>query len=133
MAKTNRNMKPVSIAEELQAALLEQTRPTKPISHHNFIRWQKAHEIKEQIKPLEAKLKEIQGAIYKEMDNKGVDVLTRQGVEIVSRDEVNGADVFDMASFKADHPILWKKYYRGKKESYFRINWKKLIRFNTEK
>lgn len=122
-------MKPVSIAEELEAALLEQKRPTKPISHYNLLRWKKAHDLRSQIKVLEAQVKEIQGALYKELNNKGVDVFTHQGVEIFSRDEVSGADVFDLVKFKSDHPVLFKKYYRGKKDSFFRANWKKFIDF----
>jgi predicted phage-related endonuclease len=122
--------KNVTLAEEKAAAKAEEKRPTKPISSHNFARWQHAHAIKEQIKPLEAQLKLIQGHIYSEMDNKGVDVLTRKGVEIVSRDEVTGADQFDMERFKKEHPNLYRKYYLGRKANYFRINWKTLIRFN---
>lgn len=124
------NTKNVTLAEEKAAAKAEEKRPTRAISHHNFQRWQRAHQIKEQIKPLESELKVIQGHIYSEMDNKGVDVLTRKGVEVVSRDEVTGADQFDMDRFKKDHPNLYRKYYLGKKPNYKRINWKTLIRFN---
>lgn len=130
MAARTNDMKPVSLAEEKAAAKEEQKRPTRAISHHNFLRWQHAHQIKEQIKPLEAELKVIQAHIYSEMDNKGVDVLTRKGVEVVSRDEVTGADQFDMPRFKLEHPMLYRKYYLGKKANYKRINWKTFIRFS---
>lgn len=130
MVSNKAKAKPTSLAEERQAREAERKRPVKPISSHNFLRWQHAHEIKEKIKPLEAELKVIQGHIYKEMDNKGVDVLTRQGVEIVSRDEVTGAEDFDMEAFKKAHPMLWRKYSKGRKPNYFRINWKTFIRFN---
>ena len=121
--------KPTSLAEEWAARIAEQKRPTKPISSHGLLKWRQAHEIREQMKPLDAKLKEIQARLYKELDNKGVDVLTHQGIEIFSRDIVTGADQFDMVSFKRDHPRLWKKYYLGKKDNYYRVNWKTFINF----
>jgi hypothetical protein len=129
MASSKVKAKPTSLAEERIAREAEQKRPTRPISHHGLKKWTQAHEIREEMKPMDARLKELQAQLYKEMDNKGVDVLTHQGVEIFSRDEVTGAEQFDMESFKKDHPLLYKKYYRGKKANYFRVNWKTFIHF----
>lgn len=119
--------KPTSLAEERAAAKAEEKRPSKPISHAGLKNVQHVHENKAQIKKLEAENEIVKIKIFKEMDKQGVDVLTRQGVEIVSRDDVDkDATVFDEDRFKADYPNLHKQYLK-KKTPYKRINWKKLF------
>lgn len=122
MAKTmNKNAKTVSLAEEAAAAKAEQKRPTKPISVSGLKKVQRVHEIKKILAPYEAEIAEIKAQIFLEMDNKGVDVLTRKGVEIVSRDEVE-AEVWDKKSIKAKFPEVVVQFVVERVS--FRVNWK---------
>lgn len=111
----------VTLAEEKAAALLEQTRETKPISAAGLKRVQRVHELKEQMAPLLAEIEDHKGVIFKEMDKKGVNVLTRRGVEIVSRDEVTQENL-DKKAFKAQFPEIAVQFIVEK--VIFRVNWK---------
>lgn len=111
----------VTLAEEAAAALLEQARETKPISAAGLKRVQRVHELKEQMAPLLAEIEEHKGVIFKEMDKKGVNVLTRRGVEIVSRDEVTQENL-DKKAFKAQFPEIAVQFIVEK--VIFRVNWK---------
>lgn len=123
----NYKEKPTSLAEEKAAAELEKKRPTKPISVSGLHKVQKVHHNNEKIKELKADNDQVKVEIYREMDNKGVDVLTRKGVEIVSRDDCNvDSTEFDEDRFKNDYPNLYKQYLK-KKTPYKRVNWKKLF------
>lgn len=128
MIKT-KNAKNVSIKEEIEAAKLEQERPSRPMSSHNFTRWVQAHTIRNEISILEERLKGLQKHLYKELDNSGVDVLTRRGIVIFSRDWVDGNHDFDLEGLAKDHPDIFAQYYRGRKPKYPRVNWKKFIQF----
>lgn len=124
MAKT-KNTANVTLAEEKAAAKAEQKRETKPISAAGLKRVQRVHEIKELMAPYLAEIELHKGAIYKEMDNKGVDVLTRKGVEIVSRDRVEGEE-WDKKSIKDMFPEVVVQFVSEKIT--YRINWKNLFR-----
>lgn len=113
--------KNVTLAEEKEAAKLEQKRETKPISASGLKKVQRVHEIKEIMAPYQAEIDKIRGEIYKEMDNKGVDVLTRKGVEIVSRDRVEGEE-WDKKSIKSMFPEVVIQFVSEKIT--YRINWK---------
>lgn len=113
--------KNVTLAEEREAAKAEEKRPTKPISAAGLKRVQRVHELKEIMAPYLAEIEEHKGVIFKEMDKKGVDVLTRKGVEIVSRDEVNGEE-WDKKSIKAKFPEIVVEFVREKVS--YRVNWK---------
>lgn len=117
----SKNAQNVTLAEEKAAAILEQKRPTKPISAAGLKRVQRVHEIKEIIAPYLAEIEEHKGVIYKEMDKKGVDVLTRKGVEIVSRDLVNGED-WDKKGLKQSFPEIVVQFVVERVS--YRINWK---------
>ena len=118
---------PTSLAEEAAARKLEEKRPTKPISVSGLHKVQKVHHNNERIKQLKAENEVVKVDIFKEMDNKHVDVLTRKGIEVVSRDDCNlDAYEFDVDQFKNDYPNLYKQYLK-KKTPYKRINWKKLF------
>ena len=120
MVKTN-IAKNVTLAEEKAAALLEQKRPTKPISAAGLKRVQRVHELKELMAPYLAEIEEHKGVIFKEMDKKGVDVLTRKGVEIVSRDEVTQENL-DKKALKSQFPEIAVQFIVEK--VIFRVNWK---------
>jgi hypothetical protein len=111
----------VTLAEEAAAALLEQKRETKPISAAGLKRVQRVHELKELMAPYLAEIEEHKGVIFKEMDKKGVNVLTRRGVEIVSRDEVTQENL-DKKAFKAQFPEIAVQFIVEK--VIFRVNWK---------
>lgn len=121
MAAKTKNMKPVSLAEEAAAAKAEQKRPTKPISASGLKKVIEVHDLKEQMAPLQARIDQIKAEIFVEMDNKGVDVLTRKGVEIVSRDEVTQENL-DKAGLKATFPEIAVQFIVTKIA--YRVNWK---------
>lgn len=125
MAKTQ-NRKNVTLTEEREAAVLEQIRPTKPISASLMKQIERVHEINEILAPYKAEIEEIRAKAFKEMDNKGVDVLTRKGVPIVSRDMVNGEE-WDKDAIKQNYPEIVMKFVHEKVS--FRINWKKRVKF----
>ena len=120
MAKTKIG-KHVSLAEEQAAAILEQKRPTKPISAAGLKRVQRVHELKEIMAPYLAEIEEHKGAIFKEMDKKGVDVLTRKNVEIVSRDMQTREDL-NKSDLKAQFPEIAVQFIVEK--IIYRVNWK---------
>ena len=120
MVKTN-IAKNVTLAEEKAAALLEQKRESKPISPARLKDVQRVHEIKELMRPFEAEIDEIKARVYKEMDNKGVDVLTRKGVEVVSRHLVNG-EAWDRDAIKKNFPEVVVQFVVERVS--YRINWK---------
>lgn len=120
MAKNN-NLAPVSLSEERDALLEEQTRPTKPISASGIKKVARVHELKELMSPYLAEIEEIKGAIFKEMDNKGVDVLTRKGVEVVSRDK-STLENLDKNGLKASFPEIAIQFIVTK--IVYRVNWK---------
>lgn len=121
MVKTKATAKNVSLAEEKAAALLEQKRDTKPISAAGLKRVQRVHELKELMAPYLAEIEEHKGVIFKEMDKKGVNVLTRKGVEIVSRDRVEG-EQWDRDSIRENFPEVVVKFVVEKIS--YRVNWK---------
>jgi hypothetical protein len=111
----------VTLAEEKAAALLEQKRPTKPISAAGLKRVQRVHELKELMAPYLAEIEEHKAVIFKEMDKKDVDVLTRKGVEIVSRDLVQG-ETWDRDGIKKTFPEVVVQFVVEKVS--YRVNWK---------
>jgi len=122
MAQTKSKIaKNVTLAEEKAAAILEQKRPTKPISVAGLKRVQRVHELKELMAPYLAEIEEHKGVIFKEMDKKEVDVLTRKGVEIVSRDLVQG-EQWDRDGIKKNFPEIVVQFVVEKTS--FRVNWK---------
>lgn len=119
--KTGKKSKNVSVAEERAAALLEQKRPSAPISVSGLRKVQRVHELKQQMAPLLAEIEQIKGDIYVEMDNRGVDVLTRKGVEVVSRDRVEGEE-WDKKALKQNFPEIVVQFVVEKIS--YRVNWK---------
>jgi hypothetical protein len=119
----------VTLKEEAEAAKLEQEKPSKPMSAHGFKKWLKAHDLLEKRKPIKEELEQIQKYLYQEMDRGGVDQLTRRGIVIFARDEVKGAIDFDIEGLKRDYPAIYAKYNRGRKDNFWRVNWKSLIKF----
>lgn len=118
---TTTNTKPVSLKEEAEAAQLEQPRPAKPITPTNFKKVQRVHALKALIAPHLAEIEKIKADIFAEMDKKGVDVLTRKGVECVSRDDFESVTA-DAKSLEKEFPeiaALYVKHKHGK-----RVNWK---------
>lgn len=120
MAKTKIG-KHVSLAEEKAAAILEQKRPTKPISAAGLKRVQRVHELKEIMAPMLAEIEDHKGAIFKEMDKKGVDELTRKGVSVVSRDMQTREDL-NKSDLKAQFPEIAVQFIVEK--IIYRVNWK---------
>lgn len=120
MAKT-KAAKNVTLAEEKAAALLEQKRPTKPISAAGLKRVQRVHEIKEIMAPYLAEIEEHKVAIFKEMDKKGVDELTRKNVSVVSRDMQTREDL-NKNDLKAAFPEIAVQFIVER--IIYRINWK---------
>lgn len=121
MANKTKIAKNVTLAEEAAAQKAEQKRETKPISPARLKDVQRVHQIKEIMAPYEAEIAEIKARVFKEMDNKGVDVLTRKGVEIVSRDRVEG-EAWDRDSIRQNFPEVVVKYVVEKIS--WRVNWK---------
>jgi hypothetical protein len=118
---TNTNTKPVSLKEEQEAAKLEQPRESKPITPTNFKKVQRVHALKAIIAPYLAEIEEIKADIYAEMDRKGVDVLTRKGVECVSRDDFESTKT-DSKALELDFPEIAALYVSHKTGK--RVNWK---------
>lgn len=116
------NVSPTTLAEERAAAKAEEVRPTATISPANFKRLNRVHELKAKKAELDAEIEIHQGFIYKEMDRKGVDVLTKRNVEVVSRDEYTSVSV-DTKSLEADFPEIAGLYITKSKKK--RVNWKK--------
>jgi hypothetical protein len=112
---------PVSLKEEREAAEIEKKRPTAPISAANYKRVQRVHELKEIMAPYLAEIEEIKGKVFSEMDKKGVDVLTRRNVEVVSRDEATSVST-DAKGLEQDFPEIAGLYIKRKKT--YRVNWK---------
>lgn len=121
MAAKTKAPKNVTLAEEAAAAKAEQKRETKPISVAGLKKVQRVHELKELMAPYQAEIEQIKGEIFKEMDNKGVDVLTRKGVEIVSRDRVEG-EKWDKKGIAEKFPEIVVSFVVDVIS--YRVNWK---------
>lgn len=115
---------PTTLAEEMAAAKAEEKRPTAPITPANFKRVNRVHELKAKRDEIEVEIKLHQSFVYKEMDRKGVDVLTKRGVEVVSRDPFTTVTV-DHKALERDYPEIAKLYIKKTKGK--RVNWKKLF------
>ena len=115
----------VSLKEEREAAELEKVRETAPISTVNYKRVQRVHDLKELMAPMVAEIEEIKGKIFAEMDKKGVDVLTRRNVEVVSRDESTSTST-DIKGLEHDYPEIAGLYIKRKPT--YRVNWKNRIK-----
>lgn len=128
--QTRPKEKPVSLKEEEAAALLEQERPTRPITPTVLELVKRRARNQTQIKVLQAEDEVTKVAVIKLMDKHNVDVLTYKGVAVVSRDEFNKDSYeFDEKSFAKAHPKLYKKFLK-KKEVSKRMSWKKLLGFD---
>lgn len=122
MARTkNKVAQHVTLAEEQAAAVLEQKRTTAPISAAGLKKVQRVHELKEEMAPKLAEIEKIKGEIFIEMNKRGVDVLTRKGVEIVSRDLVEG-EQWDKKGIAQKFPEIVVQFVVEKVS--FRVNWK---------
>ncbi len=122
MARTkNKVAQHVTLAEEQAAAVLEQKRTTAPISAAGLKKVQRVHELKEEMAPKLAEIEKIKGEIFIEMNKRGVDVLTRKGVEIVSRDRVEGEE-WDKKGIAQKFPEIVVQFVVDKVS--FRVNWK---------
>lgn len=119
---TKTNTKPVSLKEEKAAAKAEEKRPSKPITPTNWKRVQRVHELKRLMAPMLAEIKEHQLKVETEMERKGVKVLTRNGVEVVSLDEYDSVTV-DRKDLENDFPEITAIYVHHTSKE--RINWKK--------
>lgn len=124
VTKTTKQVKPTTLGEEKAAAKAEEARPTANITPANFKRVNRVHELKATKDEIDVEIKLHQTFIYKEMDRKGVDVLTKRGVEVVSRDDYTTVTV-DWRKLEADYPEIAAKYITKKKNK--RVNWKKLF------
>lgn len=113
---------PTTLAEEKAAAKAEEPRPTAVITPAIFKRVNRVHELKREKDRIEAEIKLHQGFVYKLMDLKGVDVLIKRGVEIVSRDPFTTVTT-DYKSLEKDYPEIAAKYITRTKSK--RVNWKK--------
>jgi hypothetical protein len=121
MAAKAKGTKPVSLSEEKAAALLEQKRPSKPISASGLKKVQEVHQLKEEMAPKLARIEQIRSELFTEMDNKGVDVLTRKGVEVVSRDMVTQENM-DKNGLKTHFPEIAVQFIVER--IIYRVNWK---------
>jgi hypothetical protein len=115
---------PTTLAEEKAAAKLEEKRPTAAISPANFKRVNRVHELKAKKDEIDTEIDLHKSFIYKEMDRKGVDVLTKRNVEVVSRDNYTTVTV-DWKALERDFPEVAHLYI--KKSTNKRVNWKKLF------
>lgn len=111
----------VTFAEEKAAADAEKKRETKPISAAGLKRVQRVHELKEIMAPYLAEIEEHRAKIFAEMDKQGVDVLTRRGVEVVSRDRVE-SEQWDKKGIAAKFPEIVVEFVKEKIS--YRVNWK---------
>lgn len=121
MAAKTKAPKNVTLAEEAAAAKAEQKRESKPISPARLKDVQRVHELNEIMAPMKAEIEAIRGRVFQEMDNKGVDVLTRKGVEIVSRDRVEG-EKWDKKGIAEKFPEVVLTFVIDVIS--YRINWK---------
>lgn len=121
MAAKTKAPKNVTLAEEKAAAKAEQRRESKPISPARLKDVQRVHELNEIMAPYKAEIEQIRGRVFKEMDNKGVDVLTRKGVEIVSRDRVEG-EKWDKKGIAEKFPEVIVSFVV--EAISYRVNWK---------
>lgn len=121
MAAKTKAPKNVTLAEEKAAAKAEQKRESKPISPARLKDVQRVHELNEIMAPYKAEIEQIRGRVFKEMDNKGVDVLTRKGVEIVSRDRVEG-EKWDKKGIAEKFPEVIVSFVV--EAISYRVNWK---------
>ncbi len=115
---------PTTLAEEKAAAKAEEKRPTATITPANFKRVNRVHELKAKRDEIEVEIKLHQSFVYKEMDRKGVDVLIKRGVEIVSRDPFTTVTV-NWKQLEKDYPEVAHLYIT--KNTNKRVNWKKLF------
>lgn len=115
---------PTTLAEEKAAAKAEEKRPTAAITPANFKRVNRVHELKGKKEEIDVEIKLHQSFIYKEMDRKGVDVLTKRNVEVVSRDTYTTVTV-NWKDLEKDYPEIAAMYVT--KNTNKRVNWKKLF------
>lgn len=113
---------PTTLAEEKAAAKAEEKRPTANITPAIFKRVNRVHELKAKRDEIEVEIKLHQSFVYKLMNLKGVDVLVKRGVEIVSRDPYTTVSV-DWKRLEKDYPEVAHLYITKTKSK--RVNWKK--------
>lgn len=113
---------PTTLAEEKAAAKAEEKRPTANITPTVFKRVNRVHELKAKKEEIEAEIELHKSFVYKLMNLKGVDVLVKRGVEIVSRDPFTTVTV-NWKGLEKDYPEIAKLYVTKSKSK--RINWKK--------
>lgn len=122
MATTSKLYKATTMAEIKEAAEQEKPlRASKPISASLLKKVQRVHELKRHMAPMLAEIDQIKADVFKEMDNKGVDLLTRRGVEIVSRDDSTSTST-DSKGLMSDYPEIAALYISTKPIK--KINWK---------
>lgn len=118
----SKDFKATTLTEEREAALQEKSlKKTKPISASLLKKVQRVHELKKIMAPLLAEIEQIKVDAFKEMDNKGVDILTRKGVPVVSRDDSTSTST-DTKGLLHDYPEIAGLYI--KKVPIKKINWK---------
>lgn len=115
-------VQPTTLAEEKAAAKAEEKRPSKPVTPTNWKRIQRVHELKRLMAPLQAEIDEIKAHVEAEMERKGVKVLTRNGVEVVSLDEYDSVKG-DWKDLEKEFPEIAGLYVHHTER--VRINWKK--------
>lgn len=113
---------PTTLAEEKAAAKAEEARPTANITPTIFKRVNRVHELKAKKEEIEAEIELHKSFVYKLMNLKGVDVLVKRGVEIVSRDPFTTVTV-NWKDLEKDYPEIAKLYVKKTKSK--RVNWKK--------
>lgn len=113
---------PTTLAEEKAAAKAEEARPTANITPSIFKRVNRVHELKAKKEEIEAEIELHKSFVYKLMNLKGVDVLVKRGVEIVSRDPFTTVTV-NWKDLEKDYPEIAKLYVKKTKSK--RVNWKK--------
>lgn len=113
---------PTTLAEEKAAAKAEEARPTANITPTVFKRVNRVHELKAKKEEIEAEIELHKSFVYKLMNLKGVDVLVKRGVEIVSRDPFTTVTV-NWKDLEKDYPEIAKLYVKKSKSK--RVNWKK--------
>ena len=113
---------PTTLAEEKAAAKAEEARPTANITPTVFKRVNRVHELKAKKEEIEAEIELHKSFVYKLMNLKGVDVLVKRGVEIVSRDPFTTVTC-NWKALEKDYPEIAKLYVTKTKSK--RVNWKK--------
>jgi hypothetical protein len=116
--------KPTTLAEEQAAVEAERVRPSKPISPSGYKLVEEIHDINEFLAPYLARKDEIKAKVGAEMSRKGVDVLTRAGVEVVSRDEYESTKS-DIKGLEKTFPEIAAQFI--KHGTAYRFNWKKRV------